>query len=94
MVDLSDEEIKKIVLEDLNKTISITKEPDFSLVSRWKKTMPQYTVGHKQKLEQLKSIIGTELPGVFLAGSSYDGFSLPDCIDQADKVVKEVIECI
>lgn len=94
VVDLSDEEIKKIVLEDLNKTMSITKEPDFSLVSRWKKTMPQYTVGHKQKLDQLKSIIGTKLPGVFLAGSSYDGFSLPDCIDQADKVVKEVIECM
>lgn len=94
VVDLSDEEIIRIVLDDLNKTMSITKEPDFALISRWKKTMPQYTVGHKEKVEQLKKSIRTELPGVFLAGSSYDGFSLPDCIGQSEKVVKEVFDFI
>ena len=90
VVDLSDQEIIRIVMDDLNKTLSITKDPNFSVISRWKKTMPQYTVGHKQKVEQLKNSLEIELPGIYLAGSSYDGFSLPDCIVQSEKVVKKV----
>ena len=90
VVVLSDQEIIRIVMDDLNKPLSITKDPTFSVISRWKKTMPQYTVGHKQKVEQLKNSLEIELPGIYLAGSSYDGFSLPDCIVQSEKVVKKV----
>lgn len=92
VVDLSDEEIIKIVLEDLNKTMSITDKPDFSIVTRWKESMPQYTVGHKQRIENVKKGVKEELPGVFLAGSSFEGLGLPDCIDQAEQAVKEVIQ--
>ncbi|RFU62283.1 protoporphyrinogen oxidase [Bacillus sp. V59.32b] len=92
IVDLSDEEIIKIVLEDLNKTMSITDKPDFSIVTRWKDSMPQYTVGHKQRIESVKKDVGDELPGVFLAGGSFEGLGLPDCIDQAERAVEDVVQ--
>ena len=92
VVDLSDEEISKIVLEDLNKTMDIAVDPDFTIVSRWKNAMPQYYVGHKDKVTQLKREVADKLPGVCLAGSSFEGLGLPDCIDQAEAAVEYVLE--
>jgi protoporphyrinogen/coproporphyrinogen III oxidase len=92
VVNLADEDIVKIVLDDLNKTMSITEKPDFSIVTRWKDAMPQYTVGHKQRIEQLKQGVKEQLPGIFLAGSSFEGLGLPDCIDQGEEAVEQVLE--
>lgn len=92
VVDLSDDEIVQIVLEDLRKTMDIQDQPDFSLVSRWKESMPQYTVGHKQRVEKLEADLLKEFPGIFAAGSSYEGIGMPDCIDQGEAAVEKVIE--
>jgi protoporphyrinogen/coproporphyrinogen III oxidase len=92
IVDLSDDEIIDIALEDLNKTMSITEKPELSVVTRWKESMPQYTVGHKQRVETVKKRLSKEMPGVFLAGSSYEGVGVPDCIDQAEAAVDNIVE--
>ncbi|MED4206073.1 protoporphyrinogen oxidase [Neobacillus mesonae] len=92
IVDLSDDQIIKIVLDDLKKTMDITMNPDFSVVSRWKNSMPQYTVGHKQRLASILEHMEAELPGVFLAGASYGGVGVPDCIDQGEAAVQNVLE--
>jgi protoporphyrinogen/coproporphyrinogen III oxidase len=92
IVDLSDDQIIKIVLDDLKKTMDITLNPDFAIISRWKNSMPQYTVGHKQRLETILRHISEELPGVFLAGASYGGVGVPDCIDQGEKAVQDVLD--
>jgi protoporphyrinogen/coproporphyrinogen III oxidase len=92
IVDQSDDEIVKVVLDDLNKIMNITSQPDFSIVTRWKHSMPQYTVGHKQRLDHIKEKMKAELPGIFLAGSSYEGLGLPDCIDQGELAVKNVLD--
>lgn len=92
IVDESDEVIAETVLRDLRKTMDITGDPEFYVISRWKNAMPQYTVGHKDRLEQTKKTIKAELPGVYLAGASYEGIGLPDCIDQGEAAVRDVIE--
>lgn len=92
IVDLSDDRIIQIVLDDLSRTMDIGMQPDFSIVSRWKNAMPQYTVGHKQRLETIRDHIKSELPGVFLASASFEGVGLPDCIDQGEEAVKDVLE--
>ncbi len=92
IVDQSDDEIKQVVLDDLNKIMCINVEPDFTLVSRWKSAMPQYNVGHKERIAEWKKILDSELPGVFIAGSSFEGLGLPDCIDQGVAAVHEVVE--
>ncbi|WP_456271895.1 protoporphyrinogen oxidase [Bacillus sp. AK031] len=92
VVDLSDSQIEKIVLQDLNKIMNITMDPEFTIVSRWKEAMPQYTVGHKDRLETMQNKVRQELPGLFIAGSSFEGLGLPDCIDQGEKAVKNVLE--
>lgn len=92
VVDLSDDQIIKIVLEDLSKTMDISMDPDFAVVSRWNKAMPQYTVGHKERIATIRKHVAEELPGVFLAGSSYEGIGVPDCIDQGEAAVQHVLD--
>jgi protoporphyrinogen/coproporphyrinogen III oxidase len=92
IVDLSDDRIIQIVLDDLSRTMDIGMQPEFAVVSRWKDSMPQYTVGHKQRLETIRKHIKSELPGVFLASASFGGVGLPDCIDQGEEAVKGVLE--
>ena len=94
VVDLSDEEIIQIILEDLNKSMNITERPEFSIVSRWKDAMPQYTVGHKERVVKLKKDLSDNLPGVILAGSSYGGLGIPDCIDQGEAAVAQVLSLL
>ncbi|MCX2825961.1 protoporphyrinogen oxidase [Bacillus pseudomycoides] len=91
IVEQTDEEIVQFILEDLQKTMDIKADPDFTVVSRWKDAMPQYTVGHKERMTKLKTFMDKELPGVYLAGSSYAGSGLPDCIDQGEAAVKHVL---
>jgi oxygen-dependent protoporphyrinogen oxidase len=92
IVEQSDDEIVNIVMDDLNKIMRITGRPEFSIVSRWKEAMPQYTVGHKERIEAIKKNMAEQLPGVFLAGCSYEGLGLPDCIDQGEEAVKKVLD--
>lgn len=92
IVELADDQILKIVLEDLNKIMDITMEPDFTVISRWSNAMPQYIVGHNQRMEAIKKQVAEELPGVFLAGASYEGIGVPDCISQGEAAVQEVLD--
>lgn len=91
IVEMSDEEIINIALSDLNKTMNITAKPLFHIVTRWKKAMPQYTVGHLERMGKVKASLSAELPGVYLAGGSFDGVGIPGCIDQAENAVEKVI---
>lgn len=92
VVRKTDEEIEEIVLNDLNKTMNITAKPEFSIVTRWYDAMPQYTVGHKQRVNEITEQMEKDLPGVYLAGNSYRGIGLPDCIDQGEAAVQNVID--
>lgn len=92
IVDLPDAEIEKIVLADLGRVMNITGKPDFTVITRWKKDRPQYRVGHKQRIVAARAELESKFPQVKLAGASYNGVGLPDCIDQGRAAVKEVLE--
>jgi len=92
VVELSDDELTEIVLKDLNQTMRIKKDPEFAVITRWRKSRPQYTVGHLQRMSRIQSGLEAELPGVFLAGSSYAGVGIPDCIAQGEKAVSDVLQ--
>lgn len=91
VVEQTEEELVQLVLEDLRKTMDITENPEFTVVSRWKEAMPQYTVYHNERMKKLTTFMEKELPGIYLAGSSYAGSGLPDCIDQGEKAAKRVL---
>lgn len=90
----SDTEITDIVLRDLYKTMKIKADPEIAVVTRWPEARPQYTVGHVQRLQQLEDRLAEELPGIYLAGSSYEGVGIPDCINQGEAKAQEVLRFV
>ena len=92
IVELSDNEIEKIVLQDLKKAIGLQERPSLMVVARWKESMPQYTIGHAERMETMKEQFYQENPNVHLTGSSYEGISIPDCVTQGMETAEEILQ--
>ncbi|WP_199677390.1 protoporphyrinogen oxidase [Lysinibacillus yapensis] len=92
IVELSDSDIEKTVLSDLKKAIGLDQAPLFTVVSRWKEAMPQYTVGHEERMDLLREQLYPDFPNVKLVGSSYEGISVPDCVSQGKKAAEEMLK--
>ncbi|WP_221568864.1 protoporphyrinogen oxidase [Alkalihalobacillus sp. TS-13] len=96
IVDESDETILSKTLADLQKIMKIEDKPEFYYVTRWKKAMPQYLVGHLERKKQLHERMEKHYPGIQITGASLDGIGLPDCVvageNAADKVIKTLTE--
>ena len=92
---LSDQQIFELVQPELQRTMGIEVEPKEIHVSRWHLGSPQYTMGHRDRLEKIERLI-KQMPGLFLTGASYRGVGIPDCIrnarETADRVVSFICE--
>lgn len=91
---LSDQEIVDVVLKDLRKVMKIKGEPNFKVISRFKNKMPQYAVGHLEIVKKIRDYAAANLPGVFLAGASFEGVGVPDCIEQGEKAGTQLLQFI
>lgn len=88
---MTDDEVVQVARHELLNTLSIAAEPEFTDVTRWMDSMPKYTVGHLARLDRLDSLTGMH-PGLFLAGSSYRGVGIPDCIEDGRRVAQNVLQ--
>jgi len=65
-------------------------EPEHTQVSRWRRAMAQYAVGHQERMERIAARVAA-LPGLRLAGNAYDGIGIPDCIRLGRRAAKELL---
>ncbi len=75
----SDRELVEAARSELAATLGIQAAPARSLVVRWDRAMPQYLVGHLDRLEAIEERLALH-PGLYLAGAAYRGVGIPDCI--------------
>ena len=90
VLDGSDEDLLALVRAELRQTLGITALPLFSRVFRWPKGMPQYTLGHLERLAQIEERLPAH-PGLSLAGNAYRGVGIPDCIASGEAAAEQVI---
>jgi oxygen-dependent protoporphyrinogen oxidase len=64
-------------------------EPELTQVSRWRRAMAQYSVGHKRRIVRVYAR-ASALPGLRLAGNAYDGIGIPDCIRLGRQAAQEL----
>lgn len=76
---LDDEQLVTKVRAELSALCGIKAEPRYVEVNRWWKAMPQYTLGHLERLTQLEAAL-SRYPGLVLTGAGYRGVGIPDCI--------------
>ena len=75
---------------ELTPMLDLAGRPNYARVQRWPGALPQYTVGHADRLERLDAAVG-KLPGVHLTGAAYRGIGLPGCVTQALATARQVI---
>jgi oxygen-dependent protoporphyrinogen oxidase len=66
----------------LSRVLGPLPEASQTVVRRWPHSLPQYPVGHLERMAELQSILSAT-PGLHLLGSAYHGVGLPDLIRQS-----------
>jgi len=85
-----DEEIVRMVRDDLRQIIKLTADPLFTRVYRWKGAMAQYGVGHLERLQRIETLL-QQLPGLALAGNGYRGIGVPDCVRSGNDAANRIL---
>ena len=89
-VDLEDRELTAIVRNELQQAMGIRTPPYFSRVIRHPRGIPQYDLGHLDRVATIDQALA-ELPGLWVAGNSYHGIAVNACVEEAPKVADAVI---
>jgi oxygen-dependent protoporphyrinogen oxidase len=90
MFALDDGEMIRRVSDDLRALLGIAKAPLFAGVARWPDSMPQYHVGHLDLVASIQERAG-RLSGLQLAGNSYTGTGIPDCVRSGEAAAKKIL---
>lgn len=88
MLDLSDQQLTDLATKELNTVLGVTGEPLFARVSRYPRANPQYNVGHHEWLAAIDRLLP---PQLHLTGSSYRGIGIPDCVNDATRIARAII---
>ncbi len=87
LLDHTEAEILAAAHKRLSQALGPLPEPDISLVRRWPLSLPQYAVGHLERMAKLAELTGS-FPGLHLVGNAYYGVGLPDLIRQGREIAK------
>ncbi|MBB4833285.1 oxygen-dependent protoporphyrinogen oxidase [Staphylococcus hominis] len=90
--DHTDEEIVNIARRDLSKMMTFKGDPDFTIVNRLPKSMPQYHIGHMTQIRNIQNHVKRQYNGLRITGAPFEAVGLPDCIQQGKNAVKELID--
>jgi len=85
LVEQDEEALVKLAREELRELAGVKAEPCFTEVIRWKRGIPQYNVGHLERVAAIDEDVA-RLPGLYLTGNAYKGVSLIDCIRGATEL--------
>jgi len=90
---LDDDHLVSMSLHELQSYLQTKAEPVQHWLKRWPSSMPQYKVGHGALIDKIRKRMQS-YPTLALAGNSYDGVGIPDCIqsgyDAACKIVNSI----
>jgi oxygen-dependent protoporphyrinogen oxidase len=85
-----DAELVGISLEDLGEAAGLSARPVASRVSRWESGLPQYPVGHLDRVARIRADVAA-LPGLRVCGAVYDGVGIPACVASARTAADELL---
>ncbi len=86
---LTDDALVAAVRGAVEQVTQFDAPPEASRVVRWPRAMPQYEVGHLERMTAIDTALAAT-PGVFVAGSAYRGVGIADCVRQATEVAQAV----
>jgi protoporphyrinogen/coproporphyrinogen III oxidase len=85
---IDDEDLAALAREEL-RILEIAAEPHRTWLHRWPLGMPQYVLGHPERLERIGKALERH-PGLALAGAAYRGVGIPDCISSGEQAAHAI----
>jgi oxygen-dependent protoporphyrinogen oxidase len=89
VVGWDDARLLAAVRADLRRALGIVADPVFRHIVRWDRAIPQYQLGHLQRVAWVEARAARH-PGLFLGGNAYHGIALNDCTEQAEQLAARV----
>jgi protoporphyrinogen/coproporphyrinogen III oxidase len=80
-----------VVARDLGRVVGATGSPLVLAVDRHATAIPQYTIGHHDRLQRVRAGL-TAAPGLFVAGNFFAGIGVGECVRQATNTAKDVAD--
>jgi len=91
LVTLPDEDLVKLVRQELAGIMGVTATPTTHKIFRWVKGNAQYDVGHLERVAKIETL-AARVPGLYLTGSAFRGIGIPDCVSNAQATVDQLLE--
>ncbi len=91
LVDLDDDEMLRMIQEELKDIMDVEGDPILTRIYRWEKSMPQYLVGHLEKVARIEERTNLQ-PGLFLTGCAYKGIGISDSVHDAEIVAEKAVD--
>ncbi len=89
VVDWDDDRLLQAVREEIRIGMHVHSPPVFHRIIRWRRAIPQYHVGHRERLARISQRVA-QLPGLYLTGNAYRGVALNDCTEQANLLAARI----
>jgi oxygen-dependent protoporphyrinogen oxidase len=89
LLQLDDTELRQVALQELSELLGITSEPILTDIARWTRSMPQYHVGHLDRVARIERLTARH-PTLALAGNAYHGVGIPQCIASAESATERI----
>ncbi|MGB7134953.1 MAG: protoporphyrinogen oxidase [Acidobacteriaceae bacterium] len=93
LLDEPDDRITEKVLRELAEILHVTGQPDFVRITRSRRAMAQYSVGHLERMQYVRESIAA-MPSLALAGNAYEGIGVPDCIRTGQHAAETVLKSV
>jgi oxygen-dependent protoporphyrinogen oxidase len=90
LLQRDDTELARVAAADLAAATGVRGEPADVRVSRWGGALPQYTVGHLERVQRIRASVAAQ-PGLAVCGAVYDGVGIPACIASARVAADQVL---
>jgi oxygen-dependent protoporphyrinogen oxidase len=84
-----DADLVAAAVEELTAYAGFKGTPTDARVSRWGGALPQYAVGHRDRVARIRAAVATA-PGLAVCGAAYDGVGIPACISTARLAVAQI----
>ena len=84
-----DADLAALAAAELAAAVGITAGSVAQRVTRWGGGLPQYNVGHLDRVARIRAAVARQ-PGLAVAGAAYDGVGIPACVATARSAVSQV----
>jgi protoporphyrinogen/coproporphyrinogen III oxidase len=93
VMEWPDERVLQAVEQELHELVGASGQPLFTRIKRWERAMPQYHVGHLERVRRIEELAG-RLPGLELAGNYFRGVGIPQCIHSGGQASERVAAAV